>query len=188
MPPLEAVLVFAYVAPVALLAWVVVAASPRPRPLLILLLVTLPLFYALHHDLLQRLPGWPSDAELPETFQLLDHRIVEPDGRSGRPGEILIWAQAPGSPAPRVHRLPYDESLHRRLSEAAQRQADGRPQRGRQSSTTENGTGPAGDRAGGPGGRLRFEDDTGHRPPPKTMNPSGETEATGPVAREAPRP
>jgi hypothetical protein len=132
------------------------------------MLLALPLFYAAHYRLLEELQGWPSSAPLPDQFRLLAHEVVEPDQVSGAPGRILIWAQPVGAPHPRVYRLPYDKVLHEQLTEAAERQANGRAQRGERTPTVDASM-PADD-AGAPPG-LRFLDDLGHRPPAKPLQP-----------------
>ncbi|MCP5441299.1 MAG: hypothetical protein H6958_11905 [Chromatiaceae bacterium] len=50
------------------------------------LLIALPLFYIGHFQMIQAIRGWPSDAALPEQFQLLGFRISEPDTRRGDDG------------------------------------------------------------------------------------------------------
>jgi hypothetical protein len=121
-----------YLLPVALLALLLVREKWRPRWLMVSVLAALPLFYIAHYHLMGALQGWPSDATLPEEFQLLAFRIAEPDPQNADRGQILIWAMADGQPQPRVYRLAYGKGLHQSLVRAGQRQAEGRPQVGRQ--------------------------------------------------------
>lgn len=83
----------------------------------------LPVFYAVHFAVLQSLPGWPSDAQLPDTFRLISFSITEPDRREDANGETLIWAQPIEASTPRVYRMPYTRELHDELRTAQQRQA-----------------------------------------------------------------
>lgn len=121
-----------YLLPVALLALLLVRETRCPRWLLVSVLAALPLFYIAHYHLMGALQGWPSDAALPERFQLLAFRISEPDAQNSDHGQILIWAMTEGQPQPRVYRLAYGKDLHQSLIKAGQRQAEGRPQVGRQ--------------------------------------------------------
>jgi len=162
----QAVLVVVYLLPIALVAWSI-ARLPHRRPVLLAaVLLALPVFYALHYQLLENLQGWPSGAMLPDDFRLLAHEVVEPSQRSGLPGEILIWARSDGDPRPRVYRLPYDKVLHEQLTAAAERQARGRMQRGERTSPAR--TAAPSDDPGVTSG-LRFIDDLGHRPPDKPL-------------------
>jgi hypothetical protein len=163
-------LVLIYAVPVVLAAlWF--SGNPARRPWqVIVVLVLLPLFLILHFMLLERLQGWPIHAPVPEAFQLLSHRVTEPDPRTGDPGEIIVWLQAEGSQRLRAHALPYDAALHRRLNEAATRLAEGRPQRGEyRTEEREAPTGAAGDAEPGQG-ILVFRDDD-RRLPPKPATP-----------------
>lgn len=121
----------AYVLPLALVALLLGRDRRPPHWLIIVVLLTLPVFYVTHYTMLQALQGWPADTPPPATFRLLGFDIREPDTANQRPGEILIWAQAADAESPRVHRLPYSRELHDRLNGAAQRQAQGRTQAGR---------------------------------------------------------
>lgn len=126
----SALLVLAYVLPVALLALLLTRAQARPRRLLVGVLIMLPLFYTGHFLLLQAVQGWPSHARLPERFRLLAFDISEPDPKHRRAGEILLWVLAEGMTEPRAHRLDYDKAMHQALVDAGRRQAQGRPQIG----------------------------------------------------------
>lgn len=121
----EAWLALLYVVPVAVVAGLLSTHSQRPRWLVSALLIALPLFYIGHFQMIQAIRGWPSDAALPDEFQLLAFRVNEPDTKSGDHGEILLWVQGLDDPRPRVHRLVYQKSLHIALANAGQRQATG---------------------------------------------------------------
>jgi hypothetical protein len=122
--------VAAYVVPL-ILAGLLLSAPRRRSPWLIAgVLAALPLFYAAHFTLLQDLRGWPTTAALPEQFELLAFSIDEPDRARGVEGRILLWLVPSGSDRPRAHLLDYDRALHRSLSEAGQRIAEGRRQVG----------------------------------------------------------
>jgi hypothetical protein len=164
----HAALVIIYLVPIALATWWIVRSPHRRRTPLVVALLALPLFYAAHYRLLEELQGWPSGTPLPDQFRLLAHEIVEPNQASGAPGRILIWAQPDTAPQPRVYRLPYDKVLHEQLTDAAERQARGRVQRGERNPTTDALV-PADDIGASPG--LRFLDDLGHRPPAKPLQP-----------------
>lgn len=162
-------LVLAYGVPLLLVAlWF--SQNPTRRPWqVIAVLILLPVFYMLHFVLLERLQGWPVQARIPDDFQLLAHRVTEPNSMTGDPGGIIIWLQADGRERPRAYALPYDAALHRRLSEAAARLADGIPQRGEhrtEDRPARSGAGAAND-AEPDRGVLIFRDGEDHRLPPK---------------------
>ena len=121
----ETWLTLLYVVPVAIVAVLLSTHSRRPRWLVSALLIGLPVFYIGHYQMIQAIRGWPSDAALPEQFQLLGFRISEPDTRRGDDGEILLWVQGLADPRPRVHRLAYQKALHIALAQAGQRQSAG---------------------------------------------------------------
>lgn len=91
-------------------------------------------FYALSHDTLQRMAGWPSDDRLPERFVLLSAVFDEPRPSRGHPGAIYIWVHPmkDNQPLemPRVHRLPYEKDLQRILGEGIKKARDGNTQMG----------------------------------------------------------
>jgi len=126
----ETWLTLLYVVPVAIVAVLLSTHSRRPRWLVSALLIGLPVFYIGHYQMIQAIRGWPSDAALPDEFQLLAFRVHEPDTRSGDQGEILLWVQGLADPQPRVHRLAYQKALHLALAQAGQRQAEGKRQIG----------------------------------------------------------
>lgn len=164
-------LVLIYLVPVVLAAlWL--SGNPARRTWQVVAVLTLiPLFYVLYFLLLEHLQGWPTRSSLPDDFQLLAHRVNEPNPKTGDRGEIIIWLQAQGSQRPRAHLMPYDAELHRRLNDASARLADGRPQRGEHSPEEGlSGSGVMGD-TDSERGHLVFRDDVDHRLPPKPVKP-----------------
>jgi len=133
-------LTMAYLIPIALLALSFGTQRSRPRRLIVVILIALPLFYIAHYVSVGAIQGWPSDAPLPDQFQLLAFRIEEPDPGDDSAGEILLWAQQSGLQKPRVHRLTYNKELHEELVAAGRRQAEGTPQVGTRSSDKAAGT------------------------------------------------
>lgn len=143
-------MILAYVAPVAALAVLLVSGRGRSRAVATWVLLALPVFYALHYVMLQRLQGWPSDAVLPDTFELLAFVVSEPGDTPTRDGEIVLWIRTPANPTPRAHRLAYRRTLHQSLAEAGKRLALGRPQQGQRA-----------DPAAGPEAPAKHADDSG---------------------------
>ena len=127
-------LTLAYLIPVALLALLFGTQRRRPRWLIAVVLMALPVFYIAHYVSVGAIQGWPSNAPLPERFELLAFRIEEPDPADDSAGEILLWAQQHDLEQPRVHRLSYNKELHQELVAAGRRQAKGTPQVGTRSS------------------------------------------------------
>ena len=79
--------------------------------------------------------GWPSEARLPERFQLQWATIVEPDKLNGLPGSIYLWVEAldeTNVPAgtPRAFRVPYSRELADRIGRAKERIEQGKEQAG----------------------------------------------------------
>lgn len=126
LPPI--VISLAYVVPLAVIGMLLAAGRPQPRWLLGIVLAALPLFYTGHYLVLQSLPGWPSDASPPDTFELVGFSVIEP--ANDAQGEILVWLRTDETTTPRVHRLDYARALHDELVAAGQRQAMGQVQIG----------------------------------------------------------
>ena len=67
--------------------------------------------------------GWPRTGQLPNRFQLLWVRVVEPDRLSANPGAIYLWIEevddnnVPDG-VPRSYRLPYSRVLADRSTKA----------------------------------------------------------------------
>src|SRR5436190_17881515 len=79
--------------------------------------------------------GWPRSGQLPNRFQMLWVRVVEPDRLSANPGAIYLWIEevdANNVPdgVPRSYRLPYSRPLADRSSKARDEIMSGKPQQG----------------------------------------------------------
>jgi hypothetical protein len=79
--------------------------------------------------------GWPGTEKLPQHFQLLWSRAVEPDAKVGDPGSIYLWVEEIDennvpSGVPRSYRLPYSRPLAERASKARDQIMKGNPQQG----------------------------------------------------------
>lgn len=157
-------LTLVYLLPIALLAVMLGSAARRPRWQIIVILCALPFFYVGHYVLLERLPGWPSQSPLPDSFRLLGFQVDEPDRRKDSAGQILLWVQSQGNQQPRVHALPYSKTVHQRLVKAGARLAQGHRQQGRR-------TTPSSEAAGAspvaPEGEINFRDFPQQRLPAK---------------------
>lgn len=163
------VLGIGYLAPVVLLALLLAGGhNGRWRPAVTVVLLLLPLFYIAHYLGLQAIQGWPSNAPVPDEFQLLAFEVTEPERKNEHPGEILLWLRAAAGEPPRVHRLDYDGDLHTSLLEAGKRQSSGNPQQGR---VERGGAAPASGEKRAGGQQIRFEDQPVLRPPPKDTSP-----------------
>jgi hypothetical protein len=110
--------------------------------------------YLLHYAGLEALTGRPTGTGLPEEFDVLGTRIVEPRRSNGEPGRIELWIREAGSRESRLHRLPYSSATHEEVNRASSRMRRGLDQQGRVEST--DGTQP--DQSA-----VRFED----KPPPR---------------------
>jgi len=70
--------------------------------------------------------GWPSEARVPEHFQLDWAIVVEPDKLNGLPGAIYLWVEAldehnMSSGTPRAFRVPYNRELADCIGHAKER-------------------------------------------------------------------
>jgi len=79
--------------------------------------------------------GWPRTGQLPQHFQLLWVRGVEPDPKSANPGAIYLWIEAVDENnvpdgVPRSYRLPYSRPLADRSARAREEIVSGKPQQG----------------------------------------------------------
>ena len=126
----------AYLVPLALIAWLLSECTKQPRWIISGMLILLPVFYIGHYLSLDKLQGWPSKAQVPETFDLLSHEVTEPNIKTGDPGEILLWLRGSGQQRPRVHALPYSKALHKQLVDAEERQSQGHEQQGHRRSAS----------------------------------------------------
>src|SRR5882757_9122700 len=79
--------------------------------------------------------GWPRTGQLPNRFQLLWVRVVEPDRLSSNPGAIYLWIEevdennVPDG-VPRSYRMPYSRPLADRSAKARDEIMSGKPQQG----------------------------------------------------------
>ena len=81
------------------------------------------------------LVGWPTEAHLPDHFQLHWATIVEPDKLNGLPGSIYLWIEALDEDnmltgTPRAFRVPYSRGLADRIGRAKERIEQGADQVG----------------------------------------------------------
>src|SRR5262252_7911125 len=79
--------------------------------------------------------GWPSEARMPEHFQLHWATVVEPDKINGFPGSIYLWVEALDEAnmtagTPRAFRVPYSRELADRIGRAKERIEQGTEQAG----------------------------------------------------------
>ncbi len=84
----------------------------------------------------QRLLGWSAPVAVPERFQVLWTRVIEPNPSRNNPGAIHLWVEELDesnlpSGEPRAFRLPYSVDLARNVSAAQKEIEEGRPQGGR---------------------------------------------------------
>jgi hypothetical protein len=89
--------------------------------------------------------GWPATEKLPQRFQLLWARAVEPDAKVGDRGSIYLWIEEIDennvpSGVPRAYRLPYSRPLSDRVSKARDQIMKGNPQQGSAEDLPEAGT------------------------------------------------
>ena len=95
----------------------------------------------------QGLLGWSSATAVPDRFQLLWTRVVEPDPSRNLPGEIHLWVEALDahnipSGEPRAFVVPYAPALAAKAAEAQSEIKKGNPQGG-QARTSNWGSNPA---------------------------------------------
>jgi hypothetical protein len=92
-------------------------------------------FFGISYTSIAALIGWPSEARVPERFQLDWATVVESDKLNGSPGSIYLWLEAldeNNSPAgtPRAFRVPYSRELADRIGHAKKRIEPGMDQAG----------------------------------------------------------
>src|SRR5271166_4013122 len=92
------------------------------------------LFFGVSYASIAGLIGWPSEARVPEHFQLDWAIVVEPDKLNGTPGSIYLWIEALDAdmPAgtPRAFHVPYSRDLADRIGHAKERIEQGMEQAG----------------------------------------------------------
>ncbi len=123
-------------------------------------------FYVVVFFRAQGLLGWSAADPLPERFQLLWARSVEPNIALGERGAIHLWVEALDednlpSGVPRAYRRPYSTALARKAEQARTEIAGGHPQGGR---AAQFGTGDGEAPAGGPPGALIVSGEAGGDP------------------------
>src|SRR6516225_779381 len=87
-------------------------------------------FFGISYASIGGLIGWPSQARVPEHFQLDWAIVVEPDKLNGLSGSIYLWVEAldeNNAPAgtPRAFRVPYSRDLADRIGHAKERLEQG---------------------------------------------------------------
>jgi hypothetical protein len=88
------------------------------------------LFYAGSYVTISALLGWPTHDRLPENFQFVSSRIVEPDRATGEVGAIYLWIadldedNVPDA-RPRAFELPYSDELANRINDAQNMRDEG---------------------------------------------------------------
>jgi hypothetical protein len=118
----------------------------------------------------QGLVGWSSATAVPQRFQVLWTRVVEPNPSAGFPGAVHLWVEALDqnnlpSGEPRAFLLPYSSALAGKVNAAQSEISSGNPQAGRPESFAmdveavapdganvrgaSQGTSPGGDPSGG---------------------------------------
>lgn len=75
------------------------------------------LFFGVSYGSIAGLIGWPSEARVPEHFQLHWATVVEPDKLNGLPGSIYLWLEELDDDnipkgTPRAFRVPYLSLIH----------------------------------------------------------------------------
>src|SRR5690348_12513426 len=109
---------------------------PLPRPLKIAAILAASAFYVVVFFATQGLLGWSAPVAVPDRFQVLWTRVIEPNPSRNNPGAIHLWVEELDesnlpSGEPRAFRLPYSVELARRVSTAQAEIEEGRPQGGR---------------------------------------------------------
>jgi hypothetical protein len=98
-------------------------------------IATTTVFFGISYVSIVGLIGWPSEARVPEHFQLHWATVVEPDKLNGLPGSIYLWAEALDennmlAGTPRAFRVPYSRELADRIGHAKERIEQGTEQAG----------------------------------------------------------
>ena len=135
-------LVLAYVLLSTLLLAVMIF-LPIRRWLKIAAILAASAFYVVVFFATQHLLGWSAPVAVPDRFQVLWTRVIEPNPSRNNPGAVHIWVEALDesnlpSGEPRAFRLPYSVELARKVSAAQAEIDEGRPQGGRSQFWGEN--------------------------------------------------
>lgn len=123
-----------YVFGVALLCLILIRAQ-LPSAMKLGLVGVAVAFHFWHFYALVSITGWPTRESLPENFELLASRVVQPDSARGFAGEIHLWILPEAGSQPRGYQLPYARSLHELLVESDRRRGDGSRELGRVSAS-----------------------------------------------------
>lgn len=145
---------FTYVV-LGLLLLAVLIRLALPRWLKLGAIVTVSLCYILVFFTAENLLGWSAPVLVPEHFQLLWARVIEPDPAHGNSGAIHLWLEALDdtnlpSGVPRAYLLPYSSQLAGHVLDADAEIKKGHPQGGHRAqlfgyaAQTENGSAVAG--------------------------------------------
>jgi hypothetical protein len=123
-------------------------------------------FYVLVFFRTAGLLGWSATDPLPERFQLLWARSVEPNIALGERGAIHLWVEALDednlpSGVPRAYQRPYSTALARKAEQARNEITAGHPQGGR---AAQFGSGNGEAAPGGPPGALIVSGEPGGDP------------------------
>jgi len=115
---------------------VVIVYARLPWPVKALAVVVTSAFYVVSFVATRNLLGWASIDRLPQSFKLLQARIVDPHAVEGDAGSIYLWVEALDednrpSGVPRAYRLPYSDALAEKTHAAENAIAAGHPQGGR---------------------------------------------------------
>ncbi len=108
-------------------------------------------FFFVEFASIRQISGWPTNAGLPDRFELVYAVINEPNEAAQTSGAIILWVmELPGGPVeesdvytpgavdtrlqpdqePRAYRLPYSRETHREVEEAKVRVVEGARQIG----------------------------------------------------------
>lgn len=87
-------------------------------------------FFAGSYFTITGMQGWPTRASMPERFQLLWTRVVEPDRHSGEEGAIFLWVESLDannvpSGRPRSYEFPYSKGMARGMEKMQERLEQG---------------------------------------------------------------
>nr|WP_298686160.1 hypothetical protein [uncultured Dongia sp.] len=120
----------------SVLLLVVMAWLSIPRSIKIAVILIASIFYIAVFFAMQGLLGWSAPVAVPDRFQVLWTRIIEPNPAQEKPGAIHLWLEELDdsnlpSGVPRAYLLPYSTELARRVSAAQGEIEAGRPQGGR---------------------------------------------------------
>jgi hypothetical protein len=128
-------LCFAYVL-LCLLLLVVLTRLPIPRMVKLGSILAAGAFYIAVFFSTQGLLGWSAPVAVPDRFQVLWTRVIEPNPSRQQPGAVHLWleelddANLP-SGVPRAYLLPYSAELAARVADAQAEIEKGHPQGGR---------------------------------------------------------